>query len=45
MAICVMLVVAVAPGQCFSAGENQTTSPGLISSTGQPSHGTQRNRP
>ena len=34
MAIWVMPVVAVAPCQCFSLGENQITSPGLIVSTG-----------
>src|ERR671921_698489 len=37
MAICVMAVVGVAPCQCFSPGENQTTSPGRISSIGPPS--------
>src|ERR1700760_1971807 len=37
MAICDMAVVAVAPCQCFSWGENQTTSPGRISSIGPPS--------
>ena len=37
MAMWVMAVVAVAPCQCFSPGENQTTSPGRISSTGPPS--------
>lgn len=31
------LVVGVAPCQCFSAGVNQTTSPGRISSIGPPS--------
>src|SRR5579885_3682342 len=36
MAICVMAVVAVAPCQCFSPGENQITSPGRISSIGPP---------
>src|SRR5437667_4537532 len=36
MAICVMAVVGVAPCQCFSPGENQTTSPGRISSIGPP---------
>jgi hypothetical protein len=30
MAMCVMAVVGVAPCQCFSPGENQTTSPGWI---------------
>ena len=34
MAMCVMAVVGVAPCQCFSPGENQTTSPGRISSIG-----------
>src|SRR5438477_6201382 len=38
MARCVMAVVAVAPCQCFSPGENQITSPGRISSMGPPSH-------
>src|SRR2546423_6725962 len=33
----VIAVVAVAPCQCFSPGENQTTSPGRISSLGPPS--------
>ena len=28
MAICVIAVVGVAPCQCFSPGENHTTSPG-----------------
>src|SRR5215467_7308012 len=37
MAICVIAVVGVAPCQCFSLGENQTTSPGRISSIGPPS--------
>jgi hypothetical protein len=37
MAIWVSAVVGVAPCQCFSPGENQTTSPGRISSTGPPS--------
>src|SRR5271166_3925699 len=32
-----MAVIGVAPCQCFSPGENQTTSPGRISSTGPPS--------
>src|SRR6476659_7393273 len=32
-----MVVVGVAPCQCFSLGANQTTSPGRISSTGPPS--------
>src|SRR5438874_5076281 len=32
-----MAVVGVAPCQCFSLGENQTTSPGRISSIGPPS--------
>src|SRR6266516_7905732 len=36
MAMCVMAVVAVAPCQCFSPGENQITSPGRISSIGPP---------
>src|SRR5207245_10723049 len=36
MAMCVMAVVGAAPCQCFSPGENQTTSPGRISSTGPP---------
>src|SRR5512140_1841847 len=37
MAICVIAVVGIAPCQCFSLGENQTTSPGRISSIGPPS--------
>src|SRR5439155_12240362 len=37
MATCVMAVVGPAPCQCFSPGENHTTSPGRISSIG-PSH-------
>src|ERR1700687_6074090 len=37
MAMCVKAVVGVAPCQCFSPGEDQTTSPGRISSTGPPS--------
>src|SRR6184192_3910882 len=37
MAMCVIAVVGVAPCQCFSPGENHTTSPGRISSIG-PSH-------
>src|SRR3989440_2829320 len=36
MAMCIMAVVAVAPCQCFSPGENQITSPGPISSIGPP---------
>src|SRR5207302_9044906 len=36
MAMCVMEVVGAAPCQCFSPGENQTTSPGRISSIGPP---------
>src|SRR5207249_3344171 len=36
MAMCVMAVVAVAPCQCFSPGENQITFPGRISSIGPP---------
>ena len=32
IATCVIAVVGVAPCQCFSPGENQTTSPGWISS-------------
>ena len=40
-AVWVILVVAVAPCQCFSPGETQTTSPGRISSTGPPSRWTQ----
>src|SRR6266850_5353072 len=32
--MCVIAAVGVAPCQCFSLGENQTTSPGRISSTG-----------
>src|SRR5205809_3881899 len=36
MAMCVIAVVAVAPCQCFSPGENQMTSPGRISSLGPP---------
>src|SRR5216684_8692838 len=35
--MCVIFVVDVAPCQCFSPGENQTTSPGRISSIGPPS--------
>src|SRR6266478_7363079 len=35
--MCVIAVVGVAPCQCFSPGENQTTSPGRISSIGPPS--------
>src|SRR5689334_16743855 len=34
--MCVIAVVGVAPCQCFSAGANQTTSPGRISSMGPP---------
>src|SRR4051794_9227628 len=41
MAMCVMLVVAVAPCQCFTPGGNQTTSPGRTSSTSPPSRCTQ----
>lgn len=37
----VMAVVGVAPCQCFSAGANQTTSPGCTSSTAPPSRCTQ----
>src|SRR6266571_8946240 len=37
MAMLVMAVVGVAPCQAFSPGENQTTSPGRISSIGPPS--------
>jgi len=37
IATCVIAVVGVAPCQCFSLGSNQTTSPGLISSTCPPS--------
>src|SRR6476646_4660785 len=37
MAMCVIAVVGAAPCQCFSPGENQTTSPGRISSMGPPS--------
>src|SRR5580704_13631564 len=37
MAMCVIAVVGDAPCQCFSPGENHTTSPGRISSTGPPS--------
>src|SRR5438094_2970507 len=37
MAICAILLVGVAPCQCFSLGANQTTSPGRISSIGPPS--------
>src|SRR5439155_21071107 len=37
MAKCVIAVVGAAPCQCFSPGENQTTSPGRLSSTGPPS--------
>src|SRR3954452_5432251 len=36
IAMCVIAVVGAAPCQCFSPGENQITSPGLISSTGPP---------
>src|SRR6516165_3255372 len=36
MAMCVIAVVRVAPCQCFSPGEKQTTSPGRISSTAPP---------
>jgi len=36
MAMWVIAVVGVAPCQCFSPGENQTTSPGRISSIGPP---------
>src|ERR1051326_252730 len=35
-AMWVMAVVGVAPCQCFSPGENHTTSPGRISSIGPP---------
>ena len=34
--MCVMAVVGAAPCQCFSPGENQTTSPEWISSMGPP---------
>src|SRR6516164_2162194 len=34
--MCVIAVVGAAPCQCFSPGENQTTSPGRISSIGPP---------
>src|SRR5262245_45706639 len=34
--MCVTPVMAVAPCQCFSPGENQITSPGLICSIGPP---------
>jgi hypothetical protein len=37
-AMCVIAVVAIAPCQCFSLGENQMISPGRISSIGPPSH-------
>src|SRR5450432_2367108 len=37
MAIWVIAVVGAAPCQCFSLGENQTTSPGRIPSIGPPS--------
>src|SRR6478609_979592 len=37
MAMWVIAVVGDAPCQCFSPGSNQTTSPGLIFSTGPPS--------
>jgi len=37
IAMCVIAVVGVAPCQCFSLGENQTTSPARISSIGPPS--------
>jgi hypothetical protein len=37
MAMCVIAVVGVAPCQCFSLGENQTTSPDRTSSIGPPS--------
>src|SRR5579864_5458745 len=36
MAMCVIAVVGAAPCQCFSPGENETTSPGRISSIGPP---------
>src|SRR5262245_1258166 len=36
IAMCVIVVVGVAPCQCFSPGGNQTTSPGRISSIGPP---------
>src|ERR1044071_2561382 len=36
MAMCVMAVLVVAPCQCFSFGEHQTTSPGRISALGPP---------
>ena len=36
MAMCVMAAVGLGPCQCFSLGENQTTSPGRISSIGPP---------
>src|ERR1700681_1540863 len=36
MAICVIAEFGLAPCQCFSPGSNQTTSPGLISSTCPP---------
>src|SRR6478736_8022121 len=39
--MCVMAVVGAAPCQCFSPGENQTTSPGWISSIEPPSRCTQ----
>src|SRR5213596_2087255 len=44
MAIWVIVVVGVAPCQCFSPGANQTTSPGRISSIG-PSHRCAHPRP
>src|SRR5262252_842634 len=37
IAMCVMVVVGLAPCQCFSPGENQITLPGWASSIGPPS--------
>src|SRR3954453_21330446 len=39
--MCVIAVVGLAPCQCFSPGENQTTAPGRIFSIGPPSRCTQ----
>src|SRR5215469_16195802 len=41
MAMWLMVVVAVAPCQCFSPGGHTTTSPGRISRLGPPQHCTQ----
>ena len=40
-----MVMVGVAPSQCFSLGGNHTTSPDGISSIGPPSPGRSRSRP